>query len=94
MGHLQALEFAEGDLDTGLTWHLRSNHYPPIPLTMLEPCKIAIQACNEGDWYHEVALPEGVTYKGEITAPAWAIVEQHHLDAWIDYPEEDEGYDD
>jgi hypothetical protein len=24
-----------------------------------------------------------VTYKGLTTAPAWAIIEQHHLDAWL-----------
>jgi hypothetical protein len=87
MGRLHAIEFAQGDLDTGLTWHLQSNHYPPVPLIMLEPCKEAIQACNEEDWYREIALPEGVLYKGQTTAPAWVIVDQHHLDAWISYDE-------
>ncbi len=87
MGYLHAIEYAAGDLDTGLTWHLQSNHYPPIPLTMLEPCKEAIQACNEENWYREIALPEGVLYKGQTTAPAWVIVDQHHLDAWISYDE-------
>jgi hypothetical protein len=89
MGYLHAIEFAEGDLDTGLTWHLRSNHFPPIPLTMLEPCKAAIDFCNNGNMYGEIALPEGVTYKGQTTAPAWVIVEQHHLDAWIEYSKDD-----
>jgi (2Fe-2S) ferredoxin len=28
-------------------------------------------------------MPEGVSYKGLDTAPAWAIVEQHHLEAWL-----------
>jgi len=25
----------------------------------------------------------GVSYRGEASAPAWAIVEAHHLDAWL-----------
>jgi len=28
-------------------------------------------------------MPEGISYKGLNTAPAWAIVEQHHLDEWL-----------
>jgi hypothetical protein len=87
MGHLQALEFAEGDLETGLTWHLLSNHYPPVPKSMVRVCMEAIDAMNEGDYYREIELPEGITYKGQTTAPAWDISNQHHLDAWIEYEE-------
>ncbi len=83
MGYLHAIEFAAGDLDTGLTWHLQSNHYPPVPLTMLQACKDAIDFCINENMYGEIALPEGVTYKGQTTAPAWVIVEQHHLHAWL-----------
>jgi hypothetical protein len=91
MGSLQANEMAHMmSLDDSLTWHLRSNHYPPIPLTMLEPCKAAIEAGMEEDWDREIELPEGVFYKGLTTAPAWAMIEQHHLDAWLAYDEEEE----
>ena len=31
----------------------------------------------------EIELPEGVLYKNKTTAPAHAIAEQHHLDAWL-----------
>ena len=87
MGRLQAIEFAQGDLDTGLTWHLQANHYPPVPLTMLQACKDAIDFCKHGNSLNEIALPEGVLYKGKTTAPAWVIVEQHHLDAWLENDE-------
>ena len=84
MGRLQAMEMAElADLDTALAWHLRSNHYPPVPLSMLQACKDAIELCNDDSPYDLVSLPEGVTYKGDTEAPAWVIVEQHHLDAWL-----------
>ncbi len=36
---------------------------------------------NETD--REIKMPEGVSYKGLDTAPAWAIIEQHHLEAWL-----------
>lgn len=89
MGYLKAIEFAAGDLDTGLTWHLHANHYPPVPLTMLEPCKAAIDFCWNENMYGEIALPEGITYKGQRTAPAWAIVKEYHLHAWLE-SEDDE----
>lgn len=85
MGHLQATEFAEiADLDTALTWHLTSNHYPPVPLTMLPVCKEVITWLNDGgDINQHFALPKPATWRGEDSAPAWAIVEGHHLDAWL-----------
>lgn len=83
MGSLQAREMAElADLDTALTWHLRTNHYPPVPLTMIEPCKQAIDAYWEDDLDRQIPMPEGVYYKGTTTAPARAIIIQHHLDPW------------
>lgn len=83
MGNLAAIDMANlADTDIALTWHLTSNHYPPVPLSMLQPCKDAIDAFWEQELDREIALPEGVTYKGFIVAPAWAIIEQHHLWAW------------
>lgn len=89
MGSLQAGEFArfvgEGEiaLEQALSWHLTSNHYPPVPTTMIEPCKQAIEAINEDEPEREITLPEGVSYRNAPTAPAWAIAEQHHLDAFL-----------
>jgi hypothetical protein len=82
--------FAEGLAETQLSLkaqieiHLTNNHYPPLPAFMADVCLEAIEAGNEEEWDREIAMPEGVTYKGQTTAPAWAIIEQHHLDNWID----------
>lgn len=90
MGNLQAQEFAglvnEGDLDlrSALSWHLTSNHFPPVPSIMIEPCIEAIDNANEGEWDKLVSLPEGVGYRGLTVAPTYAIVEQHHLEAFLD----------
>ena len=89
MGALQASEMAEwADLDSALTWHLRANHFPPVPVCMLEPCKQAIEACNEGEWRRSIDLPEGVSFRGGDTATASEIVEGLHLFPWIN--DEDE----
>jgi len=72
-------------LEQQIAIQLTSNHYPPIPTTMVQPCIQAINACNADESDLEIELPEGVFYKGNTTAPAWAIVSQHHLDAWLDY---------
>ena len=55
----------------------------PVPVTMVSTCIQAIDAVNAGDPNELVTLPVGVSWKGEIEAPAWAIVEAHHLNAWI-----------
>ena len=80
---------AEGLTEIGLSLeeqvlvHLTSNHYPPVPKFMVEPCIEAIDKANGGDWDSMITLPEGVTWKGETEAPVSAMVEQHHLEFWI-----------
>jgi hypothetical protein len=74
---------SQTDLDTALTWHLQSNHYPPVPLSMLPACRAAIDALNDEDPDCMIDLPDGVSWRGEPQAPAWAVAEQHHLDAFV-----------
>lgn len=72
------------DLSTAIKIHLTSNHYPPVPVSMVEPCIDAIDAYHNGDTDQEIQMPQGITYKGRTTAPAWAIIEQHNLEAWCE----------
>lgn len=89
--------YAEGLTEIGLPLedqilvHLTSNHYPPVPKIMVEPCIEAIDNANAGDWGKMVTLPEGVLFLGETQAPTDAMVEQHHLEFWI--IESELGYD-
>ena len=89
MGYNTAIDFA-GNIDLSLEqaigYHLQGNHHPPVPLSMVQPCIEAIDAYYEDDVEKQIAMPEGVSYKGMKTAPAWAIIDQHHLHAWL--PEE------
>lgn len=91
MGNLTAMAIAESGvtLEQGMAWHLQGNFYPPIPLSMVQPCIEAIDAYHEDDTDCPIALPEGVFWKGMDTAPAWAIIEQHRLYPWC----EDEYYE-
>ena len=86
MGNNTAMDLATNldiTLEQAIGYHLQGNHYPPIPLTMVQPCIDAIDAIHAGDGDTEIELPEGVLYKNKTTAPAHAIAEQHHLDAWL-----------
>ena len=84
MGYNTALDLSNQlDLEVALGYHLQGNHYPPVPLSMVQPCIEAIDAYYEDDYNKLIEMPKGVSYKGESHAPAWAIIEQHHLDAWL-----------
>ena len=84
MGYTTAVGLAEDlSLEAGLAYHLQANHYPPVPVAMVQPCIEAIDAYWEEDFDRAIEMPKGVFYKGQTHAPAWAIVEQHHLEAWL-----------
>ena len=74
-------------LELAISWQLQSNHYPPVPASMVPVCIEAIEVARSGDWDSTVELPEGITYKGSTEAPVYAIVEQHHLEPWINTEE-------
>lgn len=71
-------------MERQLEWHLKANHYPPVPVSMVVPCKEAIEAYWADDLEKAIELPEGVTYRGNTTAPAREIIINHHLDAWCE----------
>jgi hypothetical protein len=85
MGYNNLLDLAsQTDLTTAVSWHLAANCYPPVPAIMIPICVEAIDLviCEEGSQY--VELPEGVLYKGDTSAPAWAIVDNYRLGAILD----------
>jgi len=89
MGSVTALGIQDTvlDLETQLLYHLRGNHYPPVPAEMVQPCIDAIDAYYDEDYDREIAMPKvgdfQIKYKDKTTAPAWAIAEQHHLEFWL-----------
>jgi hypothetical protein len=56
---------------------------------MVQPCIDAIDAYYQEDYNQEINLPHPITWKGNATAPASAIVKAHHLEWFIDPADED-----
>jgi hypothetical protein len=71
------------NLERGLAIHLQSNHYPPVPVAMVQPCIDAIDAYYDEDYSRLIDLPKDISWRGQTSAPASAIVDAHHLDAWL-----------
>lgn len=89
MGYTTAVGLAEElSLEAGLAYHLQANHYPPVPVAMVQPCIDAIDAYWEDDYNRLIELPQDITWRGQTSAPASAIIEAHHLDAWLQDDEE------
>jgi len=94
MGNVTALGIQEMvlDLETQILYHLKGNHYPPVPAEMVTPCIEAIDAFYDEDFGRMIDMPKvgdfQILYKGQTWAPASAIVQQHHLEVFIE-PEED-----
>ena len=80
-------DLLELDLERQLQIHLQGNHYPPVPVSMVQPCIEAIDAYHDEDYNKLIDLPEPITWRGHKTAPASALIEAHHLQAWL--PEND-----
>ena len=86
MGSMHAMEYASMEKrEFAIRLHLLSNHYPPVPSSMVEPCVKAIDIANSGQsWDTMIDLPEPIKWKGVSQAPASALIEAHHLDAWLE----------
>jgi hypothetical protein len=89
MGSVTALGIKDTvlDLETQVLYHLKGNHYPPVPAEMVAPCIEAIDAYYDEDFDRMIDMPMvgdfQILYKGSKQAPAWAIVDQHHLSFWL-----------
>jgi hypothetical protein len=86
MGRMQATDMAEivPDLHTLLVWHLQHNHYPPVPLAMVQPCHEAMDAVIADEPDTLVDMPTGTLWRGNPQAPAWAIVDALHLHTFVE----------
>lgn len=87
MGSLQAQDIQNfASLEVSLHWHLTSNHYPPIPTTMVPIAKEAIENAQEYQYDEDgqlldylIDLPQGITWRGHTRAPVGAIMDELHL---------------
>lgn len=96
MGSISAMgmkeQVGEGNvsIDTALSWHLTSNHYPPIPSYMIPVAKRAIAKANRGEWEKKVRLPKDVEHRvyGKLV-PVHEVVSHMHLDCFLDQDDDE-----
>jgi hypothetical protein len=89
---IESVEDGALGFESAILIHLQSNCYPPVPSSMVGPCLEAIRIVQDaqygdGDASDRVTLPDGVSWRGEEDAPAYAIVEGFHLDSFIQWEE-------
>lgn len=72
------------DREVSLSWHLTSNHYPPLPASLIETAENAIDACNEYEPERRITLPDGCTVNEQAEMEAWDVVEWLHLEFYLD----------
>lgn len=87
MGSNFANELASGDLlknlDQQLSIHFQYNCYPPIPLIMINVAIDAINSVIDGDYDHEILLPDDISFKGSHVVRAIDLINALRLDAWV-----------
>jgi hypothetical protein len=89
MGATQAAGMAEAigagliDRTEALRWHLKHNHFPPVPGECVRVAEEAIEHAEQGEWEAMVALLDVATWRGRRCAPVNVIVRAWHLDAFI-----------
>ena len=84
MGYTQAMEMADMmDLEQGIRWHLRYNHFPPVPSEMIPVAVKAVKLCNRGKYETKIRTPyEHRVYGWKV--PANVVVDCYHLEPWVD----------
>ena len=68
------------DFDTKLDHHLQFNHVPAVPVTYTASAREAIVHAEDGDWEHEIILPNGRRMSVR------SVVNGLHLAPFINYP--------
>lgn len=70
-------------LENAVFYHLRYNHFPPLPAIMVGPCARAIPYGKREEWEHHIRLPKGVTWNGKRTISVADAFEYHDLDSFL-----------
>lgn len=77
------------NLETALLHHFQSNHYPPLPAILIPAAIAAIDLAQCEEWDDTVDLPEGITWRGQSSAPVRECVQAWHLVAFIQIESEE-----
>jgi len=92
MGNLAAMDMVEqnGVNDQTLSWHLKGNHYPPLPDAILPLAKRAIKKANMGEWDANISLRgTEISWRGKKSVPVSECIEAWHLYCFLNQNDED-----
>jgi hypothetical protein len=74
-----------------LHWHLQSNHYPPLPVSLVPACQRAIELVAGDQGQTRVRLPKGLVGRdGRRSVVAEDLVEAVHLWDFVEAAVEDQ----
>lgn len=86
-GTRSMLEHATNE-DAVLEWHMRSNHYPPLPRCLIQVAKDVIRALRDDAPEELIQLPDGIEHKeygrevpAHVCADSWHLWEFAERDA-------------
>ena len=72
-----------GDRRTALEWHLTANHYPSLPIELVDTAEEAIENALDDDWDRLVPLPDGISWRDQDAAPTSACIDEWHLEPFL-----------
>lgn len=78
------------NIDVVLEWHLRNNHYPPLPVALLPVAKKAIEHGQAEEFDVELKMPDGIAFRGQKKATVRLLIETMHLEEFLNPQSEDE----
>ena len=96
-GMLEAVEEGLVSLpsEAALHWHLQSNHYPPLPISLVPTCQRAIELVASDEGGRRVRLPKGlVGQDGRRSVVTADLVEAAHLWDFVEAATGDSSADD
>lgn len=68
--------------------HLRYNHYPPLPLSFVPVCAMAIDLVNMEELDELIQLPENIEVNDKSFISACDVVDFCHLEYFLNQEEE------
>jgi hypothetical protein len=88
LGMAEQVAGGNASLTTAVSWHLSSNHFPPVPAFMVPVAIAAIEAGNDEDWDRELELPLGCV-EHKVVIAGWnetehALCELESVVQWRD----------
>jgi len=84
-GYKKSIDDGSLSLENAISIHLSSNHYPPLPSTLVPVALKALTKAKKGEWEKKIRLPEGLEHKiyGKLV-PVQVVMDYMHLEPFLE----------